>query len=149
MFDGYKTGEGLEPVLHAQFPLVEDAAEAADLALKRLKKDLERGKVDRKLLEQLGWTEEQLKSFSEKMHDKLNSLKESPSDDSAGRLQRRRVEELLKSLDLKSSPDERVGKTTRDREQQDTTSRQSKPPAQYREWLKRFQESISRGRKKN
>jgi 5'-3' exonuclease len=33
MFDGYKTGEGLEPELHDQFPLAEQAAEALGLVV--------------------------------------------------------------------------------------------------------------------
>ena len=36
MFDGYKTGEGLEPVLHDQFPLVEEASEALGLTTWRM-----------------------------------------------------------------------------------------------------------------
>lgn len=33
LFDGYKTGEGIEPELHAQFPLAEAAAEALGLVV--------------------------------------------------------------------------------------------------------------------
>lgn len=36
MFDGYKTGDGIEPTLHAQFPLVEDAADALGLVVWRM-----------------------------------------------------------------------------------------------------------------
>lgn len=38
MFDGYKTGEGIEPTLFAQFPLVEEAAEALGVAVWRMRK---------------------------------------------------------------------------------------------------------------
>ncbi|MFM7069034.1 MAG: flap endonuclease, partial [Actinomycetes bacterium] len=33
MFDGYKTGEGIDPELFAQFPLLEDALEALGVAV--------------------------------------------------------------------------------------------------------------------
>ena len=33
LFDGYKTGEGMDPVLHAQFPLAERAARALGLVV--------------------------------------------------------------------------------------------------------------------
>ena len=38
MFDGYKTGEGIEPTLFAQFPLVETAAEALGVTVWRMRK---------------------------------------------------------------------------------------------------------------
>ena len=130
-------------------PDVNDAAKAADLALKRLQQDLDRGEVDNELLEELGWTEEQLKMFSERMHDQLRSLKDTPDEANAPeRLQRRRVEELLKSLDLESSAKDRLGRTDRDRAQQDTTSRKTQPPGRYRDLLKMYQKSLSRGKKR-
>ena len=126
---------------------MEDAANAADLAIKRLKKDLERGKIDQDLLDELGWTESQLKEFSQRMHDQLNSLKDTDAKDEANRLQRRRLEERLKSLDLDSGPSKRTGNSNRDRHQQDTTSRQSTPPAAYRDLIKMRQKSLSRGKR--
>ena len=125
---------------------VNDAANTADLVLKRLQKDLERGKVDQQLLDDLGWTEDELKRFSQRMQKQLSAIKELPQEDaSADRLQRRRVEEMLRSLDLKSSSKGKIGQTTRNVEQQDTTSRKARPPAQYRDLLKMFQKSLSEG----
>ena len=117
--------------------------------MKRLQKDLDRGTVDKELLEELGWTEDQLKSFSERMQKQIDSLKDDPSANSkAQKLQRRRVEELLKSLDLQAAPQERVGKSDRDIEQQDTTSQRSRPPAQYKDLLELYQRSLSEGRRR-
>ena len=86
------------------------------------------------------------------MHDQLRSLKDTPdeADDAKRlqRLQRRRVEELLKSLDLESSAKDRVGRTDRDRAQQDTTSRKTQPPGRYKDLLKMYQKSLSRGKKR-
>jgi len=130
-------------------PNVQDAAKAANLVLKRLQKDLERGKVDQKLLDELGWTEDQLEAFSERMQKQLETLKdEAAADSKSQQLQRRRVEELLKSLDLEASPQERVGRTNRDIEKQDTTSQRSRPPAQYKDLLELYQRSLSEGRRR-
>ena len=142
-------GEEAAKPFKADDPVVEDAAKAADLVLKRLQKDLDRGTVDKELLEELGWTEDQLKSFSERMQKQIDSLKDDPSANSkAQKLQRRRVEELLKSLDLQAAPQERVGKSDRDIEQQDTTSQRSRPPAQYKDLLELYQRSLSEGRRR-
>ena len=117
--------------------------------LKRLQKDLERGKVDQQLLDELGWTEDQLKAFSDRMQRQLDTLKDEAAANSRSRqLQRRRTEELLKSLDLQLSPQERVGKSNRDIEQQDTTSQRSRPPAQYKDLLELYQRSLSEGRRR-
>ena len=118
------------------------------MVLKRLQKELERGQVDQELLEELGWTEDQLKAFSDRIQQQLNSLNdESRKDDVSEKLKRRRVEELLKSLDLTSKSGERVGSRTRDREQQDTTSRRSPPPSRYKDWQEMYQKSLTEGRR--
>jgi 5'-3' exonuclease len=46
LFAGYKTGEGLEPLLHAQFPLVEQAAEALGLVVWRMHEGMEAYEAD-------------------------------------------------------------------------------------------------------
>ena len=142
--DGQKGQQGTEAADTPQETNVDDAAAAADLALKRLKQDLDRGEVDQKLLDELGWTKEELQAFSERMHDRLNSLKDAPAQE-ADRLQQRRVEEMLKSLDLTSTPEERIGSRNRDREQRDTTARRSKAPSRLRDLQKMFRKSVSRG----
>ena len=126
---------------------LQDAAQAADLALKRLSKDLEEGNIDEDLLKELGWTEDQLKNFSHRMNQQLKALEqETDAEDKARALQRRRVEELLRSLDLKSKSGARIGDERRDRQQRDTSFRKSEPPAKYRDWMKSYQKSLS-GRK--
>mgnify|MGYP007101531436 FL=1 len=142
-------GEEAAKPFKADDPNVQDAAQAADLVLKRLQKDIERGTVDQELLDELGWTEDQLKEFSDRMQQQLNTLKEEGDADSKARqLQRRRVEELLKSLNLQAAPKERVGKTDRDIEQQDTTTQRSAPPSQYKDLLELYQRSLSEGRRR-
>jgi hypothetical protein len=114
------------------------------MVLKRLQKELDRGKVDQELLKELGWTEDQLRLFSNRIQQQLNSLEEpSGEDDMSERLKRRRVEELLKSLDLTSKSGDRVGDRARDREQQDTTSRRGSTPSRYRNWQEMYQKSLN------
>jgi len=132
----------------ADDPNISSAAQAADLVLKRLDQDLERGQVDQKLLDELGWSQEELKAFSQRMQQQLDTLKEQQDSAAADQLQRRRVEELLKSLDIKSDAKKRIGRTERDREQQDTATRRSTPPPKYKDWAEIFQRSLSEGQKR-
>ncbi|MEZ6130707.1 MAG: hypothetical protein R3C59_18630 [Planctomycetaceae bacterium] len=137
-------GSGSAPPVADQ-PNVEAAAKAADMVLKRLQKDLDRGQVDQGLLDELGWTEQELKDFQQRMQQQLEAMKKAPADPSADQLQRQRVEELLKSLDVQSGSGDRIGRRDRDVEQQDTTSRKSNPPSQYKDWLELYQRSLSKG----
>ncbi|MEZ6063309.1 MAG: hypothetical protein R3C19_23425 [Planctomycetaceae bacterium] len=130
----------LEPAVD---PNVEDAAKAADLALKRLQQDLERGKVDREMLEELGWTEDQLDAFRQRMQKQLQNLNRDENETTAEALQRRRTEELLKSMNLDSDSVSRRGDSSRDREQQDTTVRRPDAPSRYRNRFEMYQRSIS------
>ena len=97
------------------------------------------------MLEKLGWSEDQLKAFSKRMQQRLDLLKDEPENPNADKLQRRRVEELLKSLDLKHSAKDRVGQQNRELQQQDTTTRRSTPPQKYRDWQKSFERGLSEG----
>ena len=117
------------------------------MVLRRVKEDLKRGTVDEELLNELGWSEEQLRAFSERMQQRLDDLEDQESAGQAEHLQRRRLEEMLKSLDLHSKSAERIGDSQRDREQQDTASRRSPPPMRYRDWLEMYQKSLSEGRR--
>ena len=62
----------------------------------------------------------------------------------ADALEQKRVEELLKSLNLNSKTKTRRGTDEYDREQQDTEIRRSKPPARYREWFNKYQRSFTK-----
>ena len=142
--DGAGGGSATAGEFKADDPKINKAAEAADLVLKRLKQNLERGEVDQELLNKLGWTEDQLKAFSKRMPQKLDILK----DPEADQLQKRRVEELLKSLDLSNDAEDRVGRNGRDKQQQDTTTRRSTPPAKYKDWQKLYEQSLSEGQQR-
>ena len=145
-----EAGDGSNGEFQSEDPNVRASAEAADLVLKRLQQDLQRGEVDQELLDELGWSQDELKQFNKRMQKELNSLKktEAPADFSE-HLRRRKTEELLKSLDLKGSAADRLGDDRRDIEQQDTTVRRSVPPARYKGWMELFQRGLSKGKTKS
>ena len=125
---------------------VTDAAQAADLVLKRLKKDLDRGRVDKELLEKLGWTKDELQAFSERIQKEINTVKEPNADATKSQqLQKRRNEELLKSLNLNSKSSGQIGNDRRDTEQKDTTILRSPAPARYKDLMELYRRSLSEG----
>ncbi|MFN9717222.1 MAG: hypothetical protein ACK58L_00915 [Planctomycetota bacterium] len=128
-------------------PAVDEAAEAASLALKRLEKDLDRGTVDQKLLEELGWTAEELTAFKKRLQKQLEERKLNEQQEKERSLSQKSFEEMLKSLDVKSAGKTREGRTDRDRDQQDTTNRQQVVPKRYQQWYEMYQRSISEGTK--
>lgn len=78
---------------------LEYSKKATNLVLDRLKDQLQRGEPDQELLKKLGWTEEQLRSFTDRMQDKL---KDDGSDTSPTAVaQRRQFQEMLKDLHTK------------------------------------------------
>jgi hypothetical protein len=50
---------------------------------------------------------------------------------------------MLKGLDLESTGTTRQGSSDRDRDQQDTTIRQSAPPGRYKQLVEGYQRSVS------
>jgi hypothetical protein len=59
-------------------------------------------------------------------------------------LSQKSFEEMLRSLGVQQSGTSREGSADRDRQRQDTTIRQSPPPARYRSNFEAYQRSLSR-----
>jgi hypothetical protein len=93
-------------------------------------------------LQKLGWTKEQLQAFSDRMNRQLKSLEASENESTAERLQRRRIEEMLKSMNLKNRAADRQYDDTRDQELQDTEVRRSNPPSRIRDKYETYQRSV-------
>ncbi len=103
--------------------------------------------MDQELLDELGWSQDELKQFNARMRKKLDSLKTAQDPSSkAELLRRRKTEELLKSLNLETGSADRIGTKNFDIEQQDTTSRRSAPPAKYKGWIELYQRGLSKGK---
>lgn len=123
---------------------VENAARAAGLALRRLQQQLDRGEVDQKLLDELGWTREELEAFVKRMQAQLAERELNQQQQNEKNLSQKSFEEMLRSLGINESGTSRDGGSARDRQRQDTTIRQSTPPARYRNSFEAYQRSLSR-----
>jgi len=147
MPDGKEPSEGSqrnEPVpAQPADPQADDAAGAAALAIKRLQKELERGAVDPKLLEELGWTESEIKSFADRLQKQLAQRELNAQQQKEKSISDKSFDAMLKGLDIDSSGSTRQGRTDRDRDQQDTTTRQSSPPSRYKQLVEGYQRSVS------
>ena len=147
MPDGNEPREGSppnepEPARPAD-PQADDAAGAAALAIKRLQQELERGDVDPKLLEELGWTESEIKSFADRLQKQLALREVNAQQQKEKSISDKSFDAMLKGLDINSSGSTRQGRTDRDRDQQDTTTRQSSPPTRYKQLVEGYQRSVS------
>ncbi|MFO0134860.1 MAG: hypothetical protein ACK56U_14815 [Planctomyces sp.] len=125
---------------------VDEAAQAAGLALKRLQKDLERGEVDPELLKELGWTKDELAKFADRMQQQLDEREQNEQQQREKSLSQKSFEEMLRSLGIGGSGAAREGDARRDRERQDTTIRNSAPPSRYRSSYEAYRRSLSTGR---
>ena len=124
-------------------PEADDAASAAALAIKRLQKELDRGKVDPKLLDELGWTEAEMKSFVDRMQKQLEQRELNAQQLKEKSISEKSFDAMLKGLDINSTGQTRQGRTEYDRDQQDTTTRQSAPPSRYKHLVEGYQRSVS------
>ncbi len=122
---------------------IDQAAKAAGLALKRLDEEIQRGEIDPKLLEELGWTQEDVRAFLERMQKQLDEREVTEQVRREKSLSQRSFEEMLKSLDVHSTGKTREGTASKDRDQQDTTGRQSTPPNKYKQRFLDYQRSQS------
>jgi hypothetical protein len=118
----------------------EFSREAANLVLRRLQKELERGEVDQELLDELGWTPEQLKKFVERMQ---RQLEEKPDDSNSpqAKARQRQFEEMLQNINL-SEKSQRRNDTNKEKQAgEGIGSVRRPPPAEYRDVF----ESVTKG----
>lgn len=109
---------------------------AANLVLKRLQDDLDDGKTDQKLLDEFGWTKDDLRRYLERME---RTVKQPGKDDSPKtEVQKQQVEEFLKGYNL------RQGRSDRDQSSGGVAPRRKPVPAEFREAYDAFTRSISR-----
>ncbi len=115
--------------------------DASNLVLSKLKDQLERGEVDQDLLKRLGWTEDRLENFVERMDQKINDPGEDNSPEGIAR--RKRFEEFLRSLELTAS--------TKRKKAGDRVNRlgpnlqnDSQVPAEFREQYEAYTKSLSK-----
>ena len=120
----------------------EFARKASNLVLKKLRKDLDRGEVDQDLLDELGWKQEDMERFVQRLEKQLADTNDDTSPESVAR--RRQFEETLKTLGLSSKTKLRKaagGKPTRVNELGD---RKIAPPPEYQELFEEYTKDLAK-----
>jgi len=121
---------------------LEYARKQTDLVLETLAEQMKRQKVDKQLLDELGWTEADLKRFI----DRWQQLKAAARDDSpSANADRRELDDALRSLGL------RPGRLQRSKVTDDTLRNlrqgyRGAVPLEYQERLRAYNQGVSRAR---
>ena len=120
--------------------------EATELILQKLNKQLERGEVDAELLEQLGWTQQEMKQFADRLS---KHLQESKNADEAPESKARQLqfEEMLKNLDLQKSGTQRAGEKEPKRGVTQIEAKRTPVPPIYRSAYEKFTRDQARLKK--
>ena len=104
---GTGDGTGAEGGPAAEEAELEYRKRSANLALNRLKEQLERGETPQELLDDLGYTEEDLSRFMQRLEQRLNDTGADQSDAAAAA--RRQFDSLLRGIDYESAGEVRRG----------------------------------------
>ncbi len=123
---------------------LEDRKKAAELVLKELEDELKRGKVDPQLLEELGWNEDNLKQFQQRLADYLRHQKEEGKPD----LKQKQFEEMLKNMRLGGKRKTRSGNSSGTASPDEFAPVMIPAPAEYREIGRAFKKSLSESKNK-
>jgi hypothetical protein len=135
-------GSGTSPDQDEEANL-ENAKKASNLLLKRLQKQLERGEVDQKLLDEMGWKNlDDVKNFTRYLESNLENTGEDNSAEAVAR--RLQFEETLKGMRLGSETERRLGGNGPQRRVLPTSVRNVPLPAEYREIQEAYSKSLSK-----
>jgi collagen type III alpha len=117
------------------------AKKATDLVLNKLESQLKRGKVDKKIEEEMGWNQDQIRRFVERMRKEAQAAEDPNTPGSEAR--RLQFEETLKSLNLRATA-RRSSKDLSKSNDSEIESKRSIPPAEYRELYDAFTRSVAK-----
>lgn len=123
---------------------LEDKLKASNMVLKRLQEELDRGEVDPELLKKLGWTEDDMRRFAERLE---RQLAEPKPDDPAAEARRRQFEETLRSVDLESSGRSRRGDSASEKSTSNFTDRRLPAPRSHRKAYEEYIRRLARQRR--
>ncbi len=110
--------------------------------LKQLQDQLDRGKVDQELLDKLGWTEDDMRRFAERLQQRLSTDDEATDAGEAARA--RQFREMLKSLDLKTSSRERLDTFEHKETTTDFSDLRERVPQKYRGAFEKYLDKLAR-----
>lgn len=134
--------EGESYLPDADDPNLEYGKEAANLVLKRIKDELKRKEVDQELLNELGWTKEEMKQFSDRLQKQLQAPDlDQQSPESLAR--KRQFEEMLKSLKPAPRAKQRKRTSTRKQTNDSLGPRRLPVPEEYREAYEAFTRGLA------
>lgn len=125
---------------------LENKKKAAALALEELREELSRGDVSQELLDDLGYTEDELDSFLKQLDERLNSANDASSPESQAR--QRQFEELLKGIDLESEGQFKSGGDQERKATESTGSNRRPAPNKYRQAAEEYNKRIRGDNKK-
>jgi len=121
---------------------LQNKKKATELALKRLRNQLERGETPQELMNELGYTEQDLERFMHRLQERLADpgLDRSPESEAA----RRQFDSILKGIDYGSSGEMRSGGERERKASQSSGSGNRLAPPQYRRDSEAYKERLSR-----
>ena len=142
--DGSATeGGDTAPVEPGDEANLEYNRQATELILQKLNKELERGDVDPELLEQLGWTKDEMKQFADRLSKSLEESKRAEESPEA-KARKQQFEEMLKNLDLQKSGTQRTGATEPKRDLLQIESKRTPVPPVYKSAYEKFTRDMAR-----
>jgi hypothetical protein len=122
---------------------LEYARKATDLALEHLRDQLEKGEPDQKLLDELGWSRDDLQKFLQRW-ETMKQRAETANDKS----ERRELDATLRSLGLQPRGTTLSGnRTAQDTQRGLKESRRTSPPLEYLEQYRAYTQGTARGGK--
>lgn len=133
---------GIEGQITAEQADLANKRKATDLALKRLRSQLERGETPQELMDELGYTQQDLERFMQKLEQRLADpgLDHSPESEAA----RRQFDSILKGIDYQSSGQKRAAGTHERKASRSAGSENRLAPPQYRRDSEAYKENLSR-----
>jgi hypothetical protein len=121
---------------------LEYARKQTDLVLERLADQLNRKRVDDGLLEELGWSEDELRRFVERWQARKDAAQQNdPSSEAA----KRELDEALRSLGLRRGPLQQ-GPLKDDSLRDLREGYRGTVPLEYQERLRAYNQGVSRAR---
>lgn len=117
------------------------AEQATDLALRNLENELRRGDIDPKLLEELGWTEQDMERFADRLRRNLSAPTDEETPDDVAR--RMEFQHMLENLSFGESSGPRKARSDRSRDVGDVGTVNPQVPSEYRDAFEAFTRSVA------
>jgi len=112
------------------------------LVLKRIKDELKRKEVNQELLNELGWSKEEMKQFSDRLQKQLQ-IPDTNQQSPESLARKRQFEEMLKSLKPAPGATQRNRTSTRKQTNESLGPRRLPVPEEYREAYEAFTRGLA------